>query len=380
MRPSYSVALIATLPLLLAACSTVGSRAGDQPAADANAYVAFDSSSRLAVPADRDAGLLAGRIEAGSAEQRMRYNVAYRLESDVLTQSLMGETGVPAELGRQSVRQEINLELPPALGAPIQINMLNQQDLQWSFNGDARTDSQRAQLHWQPDHFVFDLRWTPPDVVRVSNHPMGCYVQANLHLPKLPMAKDHAMAMDVSGQACEVHAPARGVVGLAARHEGMAWRWGDGFDSTLRLKRVQPSWQEIGAPEIEPAYEVGLSQGLSLAGWEMGLDMAWRQVDQTEPRESLSAPARWAMNFMLERDLGLVALKARWLYANDPLWFVPLASPVERERLSLLLDFSKWLANKLPGMEARMSASWEQVEDARGVDDHQVQWNVELTW
>jgi hypothetical protein len=110
------------------------------------------------------------------------------------------------------------------------------------------------------------------------------------------------------------------------------------------------------------------------------VDMAWRQFDQSTVREAHATPSNWAVDLMLRRELGWVALSARWLHASDPLWFLPLASPVERERLSLLLDFSQWLVGKLPYIEADMSASWDHVEDARGVDDNQFKWNLMLTW
>ncbi len=325
-----------------------------------------------------------GRIEAGSAKKRLQYNASYLLKSDLLAYSLAGHgdesTALPAELGRQSLRQELKLELPMALGAPIQVDIHNQQDLRWSFNGEARADRQRAHLYWKPDFLALDVHWSPLREATVSGRPQHCFLQANLRLPSLVPVDDIDAALDLSGQSCRIHAPARGVVGLTTRSEALAWRWGEVLDNGLRLKRVLPEWQNFGKEAAEPAYEVGFKQTLSRSDWQLGLDMAWRQVDQHASRDPLSIPSRWAMDVMLRRELGLVALTARWLHANDPLWFVPLASPVERERLSLLIDFSHWLARKLPELDARMSASWEHIEDARGVDDNQVNWNVQLTW
>ncbi len=384
VRHLFSTLLMALLAVQMLGCASLEPRASEQADKAANAYLAFESSSLLAAPNNRDAGLFEGQIEASGAENRLRYSAVYLLHSDVLAQSLAvdanGADAVPAELGRQSLRQEFNLDLPPALGAPIRINMRNQHDLRWSFNGEARSDSQLAHLQWQPDHFALDLRWAPPVAAQVGRPPMDCFVQANLHLPTLPVAQAYDMVMDVSGQACHVHAPGRGIVGLAARSEALAWRWSGLLDSTVQVKRVMPAWQEFGAPEIEPAYELGLSQSLTQSNWKLGVDMAWRQIGQPANQDEAALPARWAMNFMLSRNLGNVAFKARWLRANDPLWFVPLASPVERERLSLLLDFSRWLAARLPDMDANMSASWEQVEDAQGVDDNRINWNVKLSW
>lgn len=384
VRQVLLMMLMALLALQSFGCATVEPRPGNQAETAPDTYLAFKSNSLLAAPDNRDTGLFEGEIEAGGADNRLRYSARYLLHSDLLAQTLAaaanGSGGVPAELGRQSLQQEFHLDLPPALGAPIRINMRNQHDLRWSFNGEARSDSQLALLQWQPEHFALNLRLSPRVAAQVGRPLLDCFVQAKLHLPALPVARGHDMVMDMSGQACHVHAPARGIVGLAARSEALAWHWSGVLDSSLQVKRVMPAWQELGAPDIDPAYELGLSKSLAQSNWNLGVDLAWRQIREPKGQDAMATPSRWAMNFMLGRNLGRVALKARWLRANDPLWFVPLASPVERERLSLLLDFSRWLAARLPDMDANMSASWEQVEDAQGVDDNQINWNVKLSW
>lgn len=344
--------------------------------------MAFDSSTALT--GGRDDKLLRSEVEAASAEERLSYTASYSLRSGMLAQGLLGESesdaAMPAELGRQSLRQQVQLALPSSMGAPVRIDFHNQQDLLWTFNGEARAETRLAHLQWKPSLLALDLRWTPPRDVVMDAQPLDCQVQADLRLPKLPLPIDAEAALDLSGRGCWVRAPGRGIDGLQMQSHGLAWHWGEGLNNRIRLRRVVPQWQAYGLSELEPAYEFGLMHRRSLSGWQLGLDMAWRQFDENVVREAQATPSNWAVDLMLRRELGLVALSARWLHANDPLWFLPLASPVERERLSLLLDFSQWLVEKLPQIDANMSASWDHVEDARGVDDNQFKWNLLLTW
>ena len=365
-------------------CASVSPRSDDAVESGAVGHVAFDSSSVLALTGEPDDGLLHSQVEAASAEERLSYTASYSLQSSVLAQSQLGEEDsepvLPAELGRQSLRQQLHLALPSSLGAPVSIDIHNQQDLRWTFNGEARAETRLAHLQWKPKLLALDLRWTPPRDVVMDAQPLDCQVQANLRLPKLPVPTHTEAALDLSGRGCQVRAPARGVDGLHLQSHGLAWRWGEDLNNRVRVRRVVPQWQAYGLSEVNPAYEVGLMHRRSLSGWQLGLDMAWRQFDQGTTRETYATPSNWAVDLMLRRELGLVALSARWLHASDPLWFLPLASPVERERLSLLLDFSQWLVEKLPQIEANMSASWDHVEDARGIDDNQFKWNLLLSW
>jgi hypothetical protein len=82
----------------------------------------------------------------------------------------------------------------------------------------------------------------------------------------------------------------------------------------------------------------------------------------------------------MRRELEALVLTARWMHAKDPLWFVPAARTLDRERISILLDFSKWLVRQVPGFNGGMSAAWEPAEYANGVDESQINWNVSLTW
>lgn len=368
----------------LAGCASMSQHADDTAEPAASSFVVFDSYTALAANGDRDDSLLHSEVEAGSADEWLSYSASYSLRSSMLAQSLIGDgpasASLPAELGRQSLRQQVQLELPSPLGAPLSLDFHDQQDVRWTFNGEARAETRLAHLQWKPSLLAVDLRWTPPRAVVMDAQPLDCQVQVNLHMPKLSLPTDAETALDLSGRGCEVRAPGRGVDGLQMQSHDLAWRWGEGLNNRMRVRRVLPHWQAYGLPEVDPAYEFGLMHRRGLSGWQLGVDMAWRQFDRGYERHAHARPSKWGVDLMLSRELGLFALSARWLHANDPLWFVPLASPVEQERLSLLIDFSQWLVDKLPHLKANMSAAWDYVEDARGFDDNQFNWNLLLSW
>lgn len=384
MRMLFVRPVILLACILLAACSGVTPRPELDAGPDAGALFAFESSNELALPGDGDDRLLRSQVEAGSAGERLNYTASYSLRSGMLAQGLSGDPDgdptVPAELGRQSLHQQLHLALPSSPDAPLSINLQGQQDLRWTFNGEARTESRLAHLEWKPWAFAFDLRWTPPREMVLAGQPLDCQVQADLSLPYSPVVTSVPTAISLSGRDCQVRAPARGVDDLQLQSQGLAWRWGEDLNNTLRARRLLPQWQAYGLPEVEPGYELGLIHRRTFSDWELGLDMAWRQFDRGLARDAHAQPSNWAVDLVLRRELGLFALSARWLYANDPLWFVPLASPVEQERLSVLIDFSQWLVERLPHIKANMSAAWDYVEDARGVDDNQFNWNLLLSW
>jgi hypothetical protein len=376
------------LMLLLAgsllACASAPSRPGAGLESDAGAFVAFESRAGLGLEAQDDDSLLRSQVQAGSASERVRYNAAYSLRSSALAQGLSGAVAdappVPAELGLQSMHQALHLELPSSFGAPVSIDLHNRQDLRWSFNGEQKSESSRAHLQWKPSYLALDLSWTPPREIVIVDRPLDCHVQANVRLTSLPVPLRSDAALDLSQQDCQVLAPFRGVHGLNLQSQGLAWRWGKGLSNTVRVRRILPQWQVYGLADVDPAYEVGLVHRQSWLGWQLGLDMAWRQFDEALQGPDAMAASNWAVDLMLRRNLGVIALSARWLHGNDPLWFVPMASSVERERLSVLIDFSRWLVERLPKINANMSASWDHVEDARGAEDNQLKWNFHLTW
>lgn len=370
---------------LMVACASAPAPRADQAEGSETPLIAFESDAGLELLTQAQGQLVQSRIQAGPAERGFQYRADYSLSSGVLARSLSPEgdqvAGVPSELGRQSLVQALSLALPESFGAPVNLDVRSEQELRWSLAGEMRAESNRAHLQWQPKYLGLDLHWSEPRNLALDGQPLDCYARANLRLPELPLVSSLGATLDFSRDHCQVLAPARGVEGFDVAAEAVAWRWGASLDQSFSLRRLVPGWQPQPGAVFEPSWELGLAHRHELAGWQLGMNMAWRQIAAgNADRSDLSVPASWAADLMLRREFGLVALTARWLHANDPLWFVPLSSPVERERISLLVDFGQWLLRHWPERDAGMSASWDQVEDARGVDDHQFKWNLYLSW
>ena len=354
------------------------------PAAEGSeaVYLAFDSETGLERLIQGDDRLVYSQVEASAARQHLRYRVDYSLRSGVVAESLAEEgdrsENPPAEIGRQVMTQAVEFSLPESLGAPITLDIENRRELRWSFSGDQRKESTQAALNWSPKHFALDLAWSPPRQTMSASQPLDCNAAANFRLSSVPMVDESAV--DYSRRACQVLAPSRGVAELDVATDGLAWRWGRAQEQALMIRRVRPEWQQYSHEPIETAYELSLIRRQRLLEhWQLGVDLAWRRFDRELALGDNNRPDRWALDLSLERDLGPLAVTARWLHANDPLWFLPLAAPVERERLSLGVDFSRWLALALPAAGGKMSATVDHVEDAAGVDDRQLQWSIELT-
>lgn len=368
--------------MVLVGCSVTPPPVEQPVESSDRAYLVIDADAGLERIGQGEDRLVTSRFEAGAVEQRLQYRLDYSLRSGVLARSVAENgdrsTAAPSELGRQTVNQVLEVSLPASFGSPISLDLHNRQELRWGFNGEVRSDTTRAHLNWSPSLFQLDLAWAPPrETIQVSQ-PLDCGLEANLRLAALPLIDDSAL--DLTRRVCQVLAPARGVGQVQLESEGVAWRWGAREGQVLSIDRVRPYATLTGHVPFEPAYRFSLAHQQSLADWRLGMDLAWHRFDRSQVIDSAMVPSRWSFDLELQRDLGWLGLRARWLHAHDPLWFLPLASPVERERVSLGVDLSRWLLESLPGTQGRLSASLDHVEDARGDDYQQVQWSLELTW
>lgn len=376
----FRLIIVAVVAGLVAGCASLPD---SMQAAEVSepVYLAFASEVGLKQVARGDDRLVYSQVEASAGSERLQYRVDYALRSALLAQSLAEQghrsEGLPSEIGRQTISQAVEFSLPESLGAPITLDVENRQELRWSFNGDARIESTQAAVNWAPEHFVLSLSWSPSRQPVNARRPLACNAAADFRLLSVPMVDE--TAVDYSRRACQVLAPARGVAGLDVATDGLAWRWGRAYEQAFMVRRVRTEWQYQGNEPIDPAYELSLTQRQPLLDhWQLGMDLAWRRFDREPAVSEINQPGRWALDLSVERKLGPLAVTARWLHANDPLWFLPLAAPVERERVSLGLDFSDWLMQTVPAAKAKMTASIDHVEDAAGVYDHQLHWSIEL--
>ena len=330
-----------------------------------------------------DEHLVATDVRAGLGDDLVEIRSSYSMGSGALVQNLgagfeQGQS-IPTQLARQSLEHAFRLTMPNWLGAPMRIGYDQKEASVFTLNGQQRQESSRAHLSWNPEPMQLDVEWTPPRAMAAAGNSLDCMVEGRVRVPTEAASAGTVSALDVSHSDCLVRAPNRGVDELPLQSRGVSWRWGDGLGNSIHMNRVELQMPVTGMNELSAGYEVGMRQRHSFQGWQLEADVAVRQsnsVAQYRPDDD----ARWAVDLMLKRQLRQIALTARWMQSNDPLWFVPEATPIGRERLSLLLDFSSWLTDLMPGLDAGMSASWEHSEDAAGKDDNQLRWDFSLSW
>ncbi len=384
-------ALISVLMFfLLAGCASTDPRSAGSSvsAGEEAAPVHFETRTRvplLAPPDQSDGdGLVETGFQAGLGDELVEVRSRYSMASGALVQSLgqgyePGQS-IPTQLARQSIEHSFRLSVPNWLGAPVQVGFDQKEASVYTLQGQQRQETSRAHLEWNPEPVRFAVEWTPPRAMAVAGHPFDCLVEGRVTLPTEAVSAGMASALDVSQSDCLVRAPDRGVNELPMQSRGVSWRWGEGLNNAIHMNRVEPLGTGYGVSEMMAGYELGLRQQHSFHGWQVEADVALRQSDSGRYGQQSDDESRWAVDVMLRRQLQTIALTARWMQAKDPLWFVPEASPIGRERLSLLLDFSSWLTGLMPGVDAGMSTSWEHSEDAAGQDDNQFRWDFSLSW
>ncbi len=373
---------------MLAGCAATGPDVAERSNESASP---IDVEARTEVPltnasmlADNDQ-LVESGVRAGVGDDLVEFRTRYAVSSGELVQNVgrayqQGEA-IPTQLARQSVEHAVRVSTPGRLGAPVQVGFDQQEASVLTVDGQQREEETRAHLVWEPNPVRLQLEWTPPSRIAVAGNPLDCTLEGRLRMPTETLSPGLESALDVSQSECMVRAPDRGVDQLPMQARELAWNWGESLDSTIHMSRVELRAPVYGVPELKSGYELGLRQQHSLFGWQVEADFALRQAEgPVYHDEAPDEDSRWSVDLQLSRQLHTFALTARWMQAKDPLWFVPEASPVGRQNLSVLLDFSSWLTGLMPGVDAGMKASWQHTEDAEGRDDNYFRWDFSLSW
>jgi hypothetical protein len=384
----FVCALFTAVVFLLAGCAGTGQQARDS---SGESFSPIDLQARTELPladavrlADSD-NLVETDVRAGIGGDLVEFRTRYSVSSGELVRNVgksyqQGQS-IPTQLARQSVEHAVRFSTPGHLGAPVRVGFDQREAAVLTLNGQQRRESTRAHLVWEPDPVRLQLEWTPPRRVASAGNPLDCTLEGRLRMPTERLSAGYESVLDVSQSECMVRAPNRGVDQLPMQARGLAWNWGESLGSAIHMSRVELRAPVYGMPELKSGYEMGLRQKHSLFGWQMEADVALRQAEAPmDLDEAADDESRWTVDLQLRRQLHAFALTARWMQAKDPLWFVPEASPVGRQSVSLLLDFSSWLTDLMPGMEAGMRASWRHSEDAQGRDDNHFRWDFSLSW
>lgn len=382
------VATSAVLALLLSACASVDRR--EAPIADWEmppVRSEVDVDAAMPLSAGGDEALFRSSLRAGDAGDWLDYGARYALVPGDILRSMRtgGESlrSAPTEFGGHSLTQQLTAALPTPLSAPVRLDFESGQASLLTGDGRRRSHSTAAGLQWRPGTLGLDLRWSLPRE-NVAG-PLDCTFDGNLSLPADFLDAAGAPLLDVSGRQCRVIAPGRVAAGWSMESWGAAWRWGERTGNALRLRRVatrRPAG--FASSDVGADYELGLSHSRLVGGWQARAELGLRRIGEPFVGDGGGdVDTRWTADVALRRRLDDLSVTARWAHAKDPLWFVPVAAPIGSERLSLGLDFDRWLTAVWPrAAEAAMGVSWEWTQVAAGDagGDSRVNWNLSLTW
>ncbi len=380
-RRSYAHTFSAGLLVcMLAGCAGMPS---DRDATSAAAYEQpLKIETRAAVPllsSERDE-LIEGLVQAGVGDSRLTYRARYVFAPGKLLATLVNEgasdPSLTTDIGQQTVHQTVQMNLSDDARAPLQLGLENRRDTRFLLDGEQVSQTTRAHLDFKPRPVSVRLDWRLPD--ELAAVPMGCHFNGNLSMPLASEMVGMNSVLDFSHSECYVRAVDRGLDELAVQSRAVAWRWGGDFKTTLRYRQVLPQAQFYYS--AGPAHEVGLSHREEFRLFGVQLEIARREGGRQDSSSSHQRADHWVADLLVNGNLGLLDVTARFMRAGDPLWFMPVSTPADSRRFSLLLDFGAWLKEEFPGLEADMSASFDRTEQSNGVDDSQVNWNVSLTW
>jgi|GEM_PF-3714793 len=344
---------------------------------------AFSFDARAALPSESSSHFqtgLSAKLDTPVAE----YQSDYSITTGALVQSMAAPDGdsvtMPMEVARQTVRQAIRMDFPTTFEAPVKMELDWSHDRRLRLDGEKRSESSRAHLSWQPAPLLLEMEWTAPRRFATAGTPFDCIADGHLRLP-FPLAPwGSQLAMDISRRDCQIRAPSRGVSGLSMQAQGLSVFLDEDLKNFLRLQQLTMDPAYSADYQAGSGLEIGLTRSQTWHGWDMQADVAWRQAALPVEAGPPDQKAWWSVDLMLSRRIALVAMTARWMRARDPLWFVPTATPIGTNRLSMLLDFSAWVSAFVPRLNPGLSASWERREDAQGVDDDRIRWDFSVRW
>ena len=379
----WAIGLVAILLLTgLAGCAGLPAERGSQSANMQEGPLKLETHASLPLFSGEDTDVLQGRVSAGIVDERLTYSARYALEQGKLLATLAeGETSdqaLPAEIGQQTLQQQVRLDLSDDDRVPLQLGLETRRDMRFLIEGEHIVETTRAHLDFNPRAVAVRLDWRLPD--ELATAPLGCHFNGNLRMPLAAKMIGAHSVVDFTHSECLVRAPDRGLDESALQSRGVAWRWGNELNSALRYRQVVPLASLQSPYPTGSAHEVGLSHREEFRHWGVQLEIARREGRVWDPVLGDQVEAHWVADLLLTGKLGMFDVSTRFMQAGDPIWFMPIATPADSRRFSLLLDFGAWLKQELPGLKANMSASFDRTEQSNGSDDSQVNWNVSLTW
>lgn len=325
------------------------------------------------------AAAVASDFSIGDRRSPIRYQVSYALSpGDVLSSIGSNISRAPTGIARQRTRQQISLNTPALMGAPVRLNLSAETSGSWTTGGGYRASQrERAELRWSKKRADVTLQWSGVGVQNDQTTALNCDLQGTVRLPFAAGHGQPGRSLNFSGRDCAVGAPRAAQLGLGATFWGVGHAWTEsGLESEIRLSMISPLVDAATiAPVYDPGFELDLRHSRQYGSWRASARVAMRQsasiaylpADAGTRWPGGSEPhVTWAADTSLARELKLVSLSASWTHGADPLWFLGDAG-ARTDRLGLGLDLSEIAAQWLPEYHPQLAVRWRWSQTQSGL-------------
>ncbi|MDT0497053.1 hypothetical protein RM530_06690 [Algiphilus sp. W345] len=359
--------------------------------------VSFSVASALPLVQRQADTWLASNLNVGSGSGPLSYMASYSLTpGDIIFADDIEYANLnkPQRFGGQHIGQNVRLQLPALAGAPLAIAVTHESDDFWTVNGYTQQQREIADLSWKPRHAMVNLQWAGASSGLDSSLALDCELRGSVGVPT-PSRANRKRAVRISGRDCQVVSDDVRYSDLAAQTYGVAYTWArPQLENAVKLSAIDPMWGGGSMqPDIDPSYELGLSQTRTRGAWTAKALVAVRHaatgasielVDgDTMGMPMADSDTYFASNATITRRLPTVSVSATWAHGADPLWFVPEIGQ-EADRFGLAVDFTRWAQTLAPGVNPTLAMSWNWTQAKtranQRTSDNALKLNLSVLW
>ena len=339
-----------------------------------DAWFALSLDAQRPVTATSGGDVLSGLFDFGGPVDFFEYQARYSLQRGDVVGSGFQPDAVPTQLGEQVFNQQIAATLPYLIGAPLTLELNDEQSQAWNVEGASVFRQERsAGLRWDPRRLAIAVQWTLPDAGVGSTRVLSCTASGRATTPVRTGGGSPALLFEAAS--CDGLSPSMSADALRVARWSTGWRWGD----RSRTQTLRWTWVDAAAEGAAP--HAGDSRGYELSLEQARTRGRWLGEASLGLRDSTDATMGWTAEAMLRRQLQWVGLEAGWQRAEDPLWF----SPELRDAMnvfSLGLNLTDWArtAWSVGPVDTSVQYRWMDDSTADSGGDQIVEWKITRRW
>lgn len=347
--------------------------------------------------------MFSSSFKLGSQASKLSYTASYALASgNALSQRrqfVNGRYQTPQWVAAQRVDQNLGLELPMPIGAPVKLKFTSTSQDKWGLDGNSQAQNEQAALTWAPKLMSLSLNWAGPSLRTDPTLALDCPLRGTLNMPVYRSSSEKVQSLRLSSRdECRVLTDAEQYADMTAHTWGVAYVWSrPRRQSEISVSAVEPrlgpdalTLGTLADLNVDPGYEVGLSHTINFGVWSAMAGVQVRRVagldmltdDPDNPIDHTDS-THFATQTRLTRRLPIAAVSATWKTGADTLWFIPDTGE-RRNQLDFSADFSNWMAEAMPALNPQLDLSWNWAQIKTRDDyysfDTSVQLNAALYW